>query len=59
MFPICIKKPKLLEKRTVLNIWFGECHEIKLENQMKLLRWVAHDKDFKPAQRHHNILSNF
>lgn len=36
--------------RTPLNIWFGECRKNKLENHMKILRWVTHDKDFKPAQ---------
>lgn len=35
--------------KTPLNIWFAECHKNKLENHIKILRWVAHDKDFKPA----------
>ena len=36
--------------KTPLNIWFSECCKLRLENQIKLLRWVAHDKDFKPAK---------
>lgn len=33
-----------------LNIWFKECKTFKLEKQARLLRWVAYDNDFKPAQ---------
>lgn len=33
-----------------LNIWFKECKNFKLEKQARLLRWVAYDNDFKPAQ---------
>ena len=36
--------------KTPLNIWFSECCKNKLENHIKIWRWVAHDKDFKPAQ---------
>ena len=35
--------------KTPLNIWLGECRKLKMENHIKILRWVAHDKDFKPA----------
>lgn len=37
--------------RTPLNIWFEEYEKLKLGNQMKLLRWVAYDKEFAPAQQ--------
>ena len=32
-----------------LNIWFGECRKLKLENHIKMLRFVAHNKDCSPV----------
>ena len=36
--------------KTTLNIWFKECRKLKLLDNIKLLRWVTHDKDFTPAR---------
>ena len=33
-----------------LNIWFAECKSQKIEREMRILRWVAHDTDFAPAR---------
>lgn len=31
------------------NIWFDECCKQKLGNQIKSLRWLAHDQNFKTS----------
>lgn len=36
--------------RISLSIWFEECRKLKLENQIKSLRWIQYDTDFKPSQ---------
>lgn len=34
---------------TALNIWFDECHRLNRLDNIKQLKWVANDSDFKPA----------
>ncbi len=36
--------------KTPLNIWFKEMSKAHLERKARLLRWIEHDGDFKPAQ---------
>ncbi|KAF7670040.1 hypothetical protein LDENG_00079520 [Lucifuga dentata] len=33
-----------------LNIWYGTIRKYKLQNELKVLKWVTYDSNFKPAQ---------
>jgi len=32
-----------------MEIWYSVARQLKLKKERKILRWVAHDKDFKPG----------
>lgn len=38
-----------------MEIWYNVARQLKLNKERKILRWVAHDKDFKPGMHDSNF----